>query len=214
MIKNKTKMAILLLSFAVISLPAIVNAAITVNLDTAFSNYDPFETADFGTVELTDLDDDIQFEVTLNTDVLGSGADLQWFYFNTTEGITNLSISSTTPDATLSYQFNTTSSTFRADGSGYYDGILDFGAGGSQTATATFVLSADDALEIDDFLTTSTSSSNGEYIFAVHVQSTEFLDQTSEFIGGNTVVPIPSALWFLGAGLASLVGLRKRNTSL
>jgi len=195
-----------------------INAfALTINLDTAFSNYDPnwVSSDPFATVELTQQTDAVDFQVVLNDSILGSNADIQWFYFNTTSDLAGISLSSAVPTGALSYSFNSNSpNPYRAGGGGYYDGYIDFGNGTPYYSTVDFTLSRTGIL-IDDFLTESMNGrGNGDYVFALHAQTTSANNFTSEFVGGSTPaapVPEPATLLLLGTGLIGIVSLNRKR---
>jgi hypothetical protein len=191
--------------------PFSANADI-IQLSSAFSNFTPPQSGNYGTVELTDLGNTVQFDITLNS-VLGTDRDLEWFYFNTTTDLATLSVISSTPGATLAYDFNNnTPGTYKADGDGLFDGRVDFGNGGTKYSSVTFILgSTTGGLDINDFLALSSGGSKGAYTVAIHAQSTSLSGSpaTSEFIGGNPV-PIPGAAWLLGSGLLGLIGFRRK----
>jgi len=182
-------------------------STVSIPLNVAFSNYDPPLIADFGTVEISQSGNNVQFDVTgLSSGAGGSGTDLQWLYFNTTSNLEGLTIELSSEVASLFYSFDSTESLFKADGAGYFDGLLDFGPGAPQVDMVTVILRATNPISVNDFLALSTPSVKGEFIVAAHLQGTSTAF-SSEFVGG---VPIPGTLLLFGSGLLGL-GVIKRK---
>ena len=210
------------LLFLILSLPLVVfilpfraNAE-TYNLNVAFSNYDPGDIGydgSYGTIVLTDLGTDIFFSVkgtAPDGEDLGTDPDLQFFYFNTTTDVSGLTFSTQnpiSPAGTLNYSFDTSSNFYKPDGDGYFDGVVDFGDGGTKLSSISFALSADNPLDISDFIAGSVGGNKGSFIFAAHWQNTD-TPAESEFVGSP--VPIPGAIWLLWSGLIGLVGVRNK----
>ena len=204
-----------ILFFALITFSSIgpISAAfastVTIPLNVAFSNYEPPLVADFGTVEISQSGNNVQFEVTgLSSGAGGSGTDLQWLYFNTASNLAGLTIELSSAVASLFYSFDNTESLFKADGAGYFDGFLDFGFGAPQLDMVTVILRATNPITVNDFFALSTPSSKGEYTLAAHLQGTN-TGFDSEFVGGNPI-PVPGTLLLLGSGLLGL-GVIKRK---
>lgn len=163
---------------------------------------------DYGNVTLTEVGGKVQFDIILDTSSLGSDADIFLVYFNTVDQKVGLNIASSTPSGSLSYSFNNSDEFYKADGDGYFDGVVDFGSGTPWYNSASFSLGADSHLNIDDFLVGSVGGEKGSFQLAIHVQSTA-TTSGSEFIGGNAV-PIPGAVWLLGSGIICIAGVRRK----
>ena len=223
---------------AVCSLHAAAAQASTIQLDMAFSNYepdDPMYSLDYGTVTLTQGDfnadgyTDVQFIVDVRPEAGGAGgadADLHLFYFNMDPNDAALSISGQDIE-TISIDFTARNNKHKADGDGYFDVVLDFGTGSDTVIQLTsFIVSlVDTDLLIENFAddTTATQSvggNKGGFTTAVHIQSTS-TDPGSEFVGGNgleefeplnsqiEIVPLPGSLLLLGGGVFGLAGIRR-----
>lgn len=204
-------------------------SSMTIALDTAFGNYEPEQDGykgTYGTVvfeEISDINGD-SVKITINSGAdLGSTPDLHKFYFNTTsdlrllsdigqEGNNGLRIATTTPTADLYYSFATEDKAFRADGDGYFDGVIDFGSGGDKLSKATFTIRSENSdgsfndLYISNFMDGSFGGPKGSFTVATHWQNTD-TPAGSEWVGGNpNPVPIPAPFWVLGIGL---LGIRR-----
>jgi hypothetical protein len=215
---NMRKLKLLLLFFSFLSMVGFAQPvgaiAYMVELDTAFSNYDPGDPGyigSYGTVNFIDIGNDIVFTITFGSD-LGTNPDLHEFYFNTTDDIAGLSIdiqTPTSPIGSLDYQYNTNSNSHRPDGDGYFDGVIEFGSGDPVLNSIIFTLTADTPLDINNFIAQSVGGNKGAFTFAAHWQNTN-TSAGSEFVGGNPV-PLPGALCFLGSGIIGLAGLRSKR---
>ena len=51
---------------------------------------------------------------------------------------------------------------------------------------------------------------DGQLRIGLHVQSIGTIGGSESFVNNMTVIPIPSAVWLLGAGMVGLVGLRRK----
>jgi hypothetical protein len=187
--------------------------AIFIPLNIAFGNYDPPRIADFGMVEISQTQGTkVQFTISgLSSGAGGDKTDLYKFYFNTTHDIEFLKIDSIDPSGRLQYDFDNDSPLYKADGSGFFDGVIEWGSGDPQVDYAEFVFSTISTAPIfvADFLALSTPSDKGRYLVASHLQSTNFNPGfTGEFVGG---VPIPGSLLLFGSGLLGVAGLRKKK---
>jgi len=98
---------------------------------------------------------------------------------------------------------------YRADGDGFFDGVIDFGEGNPQVYTATFVLSGT-GLSVDTFNDLSRGNNKGHYTVAAHIQTTSG-EYSSEFVGGNpgTPVPEPTSLLLLGLGILGIAASQR-----
>jgi len=176
-----------------------ISSALTFTIDTEF---DTGNTVNFGSIEVIDLGNNLQFDVTLNLteDQLGSEADLYYLYFNVVSGLTNVTASG--GDVTGSdFIYNS----FKADGDGNYDVTVDFGPGGTtQITTTIFEVSASRALDIQDIFSLSEGGNKGSFYMAIHAQDTTWPgdNATSEWAGAS--IPDPAAVFLLGS--ACLIG--------
>jgi hypothetical protein len=169
----------------------------------------------FGTVDVTESGGDLNFAVSLDAS-LGTDRDLHELYFNLTDGLTGVALSSTDVVTTA---YVLTPDPTEAGGAGAdFDFGVNFGngAGGPGNGalkTATFTISADQALSVADLL--FPSSAKGDTIdvyLAAHVQGTSLRPNfTSETVG--SLVPEPGTAALLLGGLAGLgaAGTRRRR---
>jgi hypothetical protein len=96
-----------------------------------------------------------------------------------------------------------------------FDFGVNFGNGGGPPGNglltgATFVLSAAQALAVDDLLIASSTSQGIQAFFAVHAQSTSLTSATSETVGA---IPEPATAALLLAGLAGLAAVGRVRTT-
>jgi len=194
-----------LIALALSLLPAAAGA-VTFPLNVEF---DLGTIATFGDVEVTESGGDLDFEITLDAS-LGASRDLHEFYFNLDNGFTGLAISST--DA-MGGDYSLDAPATVAGGAGSaFDFEVNFGEGAGPSGplpSATFSLSADQALSIADLLVSSSTSQGIEVFFAVHVQGTGPDGEGSETVG--SLIPEPGTLVLVLAGLAGLAAAAPRT---
>ena len=174
----------------------------SVSFDFSFENDGDLFASSFWTVTVSDeVTDQLSFQVSANTAVLGSGADVEQFGFNLDFAIA-VTLVSGTNSATLSQddQVKGRNSDF--------DFVVDFGQGQPFFASVEFVIEGT-GLDLAAFLNSPVSTQNNkpDAQFMAHIQSTS-TPGNSESIGG--VVPIPAAAWLFGSALGLLGWLRRR----
>jgi hypothetical protein len=167
----------------------------------------------YGSVDVVESGGDLLFTVTVAPS-LGADRDLHELYFNLADGFTSLAISSTDVVNTA-YVLSANPSVAGGAGSSFDFGVnFGNGAGGpgnGRVTTATFTLSAAEALSIADLQIVSSTSQGIESIFAVHVQSTSLVSGvTSETVGA--AIPEPTTAALLLAGLSGLAALGRRRS--
>ena len=165
----------------------------------------------YGTVDVTESGGQLGFAITLDPS-LGAGRDLHELYFNLADGFTGVAISSTD---TVTTEYTLAANPPVAGGAGSsFDFGVNFGngagpPGNGQLVTATFVLSANEALSIADLQILSSTSQGIEAIFAVHVQGTSLVSGSdSETVGA---IPEPTTAALLAAGLSGLAAFGRRR---
>jgi hypothetical protein len=168
---------------------------------------------DFGTVEITENEGDLDFEITLS-DELGGDPDLHKFYFNLAGVFTNVTILDTNAPSTP-YSLSMDPKVAGGAGSSFDYGV-HFGNGAGKKGNgvldfASFTISADQDLMISDLKESSFASGGSiEVNFAAHVQGTRLVKKgsDSETVGGS--IPEPSTGLMLAAGLGAWLAARRR----
>jgi hypothetical protein len=168
----------------------------------------------YGSVDVIESGGDLQFTVTLDPS-LGADRDLHELYFNLADGFTGVAISSTDVVNTA-YTLSANPSVAGGAGSSFDFGVnFGNGAGGpgnGRLTTATFTLSAAEALTLADLAITSSTSQGIESIFAVHVQGTALVaGATSETVGAP--IPEPTTAALVVAGLSGLAAFGRRRSA-
>lgn len=127
-----------------------------------------------------------------------------------------LSSAGTTPDSILRKAANPLAdATFKADGDGYFDFRIDWDNNiFNGNETVVFDLTAPGLLESFFNTDSEPGGGHGSYHMAAHVQQTGG-GGSSGWIGDGgepPVVPVPSAVWLGGIGLAGVAGGRFLRT--
>lgn len=206
----RTRFLTLLTVAALGSLAAAAPAsALTFTLDTEF---DAGLVGPHATVTVTESGGGLDFEVSLAGSDLGPGADLHVLYFNLAGDPTNVTLSSS---QVVNTDFTLASNPPVAGGAGAsFEYGVSFGNGAGPPGngvlkTATFRITADQALTIGSLAVPSQTSQGIVANVALHVQGTSLVaGSTSETVGG--VVPEPGTLLLVGVGLAGLAARGRR----
>lgn len=196
-------------------------SAVMYNLDYVFSP--PTGTVSpLATVTLTDLGTSVRFEVLSQA---GAGSRLDSLYFNFARAavnpnqltFSNISAAANTYQTTLAPTGSSTVNSLKADGDGYYDGKFEYTGnnflGHAQTLSFDLAVAGHD-LDVSDFhLFSLPGGGTGTYIMASHIQALAGGD--SLWVGTNQTVvnpvPLPTAAWLFGAGVAALAGFARRQ---
>lgn len=182
----------------------------------------PQRTGNFGTLEIGEVGGDLLFKITLDTDVLGSKADLHEFYFNLDGGfdaddlaISVVSINGVGGAPKTAFDLDDGGPT-RGGAGARFDFSLNFGNGASKKGneriqSVEFLLDADEDLTLADVLGDASSTGRGlEVLFAAHVAgSGNGNGSASATIG--VLVPEPETALLLALGLVGLVVVGRRT---
>lgn len=175
-----------------------------------------------GTVTLTDLGNEVRFDVTNQA---GTGTKLDSLYFNFAHGslnpiqltFSNVSALSGTYSTLLAPLTSSTVNSLKADGDGYFDGKFEYSTNNflGDGQTLSFLLSvAGQDLAVEDFHFFSLpGGGSGHYVMASHIQNMP-VSGDSLWVGTVVAVPLPAAALLFGSGLLGLAGALRRKLSL
>lgn len=186
------------------------SSALTISLS---RELDTGATGPYATLTISEVAGDLDFVLSLAGTTLGADADLHELYFNLVGSPTGLAISSTNAPTTA-YVLLASPPIAGGAGSAFEHGV-SFGNGAGPSGngvlkTASFRLSADQSLTIASLLLLSQTSAGLQMHVAAHVQGTSLPGATSETVGG--IVPEPTTMLLVGAGLAGLSWSGRRRT--
>ena len=168
-------------------------------------------TGDYGEVTVNEVGGDLHFTISRGPD-LGPSADLVEFYFNLNGAFTGLAISSTDPQPGSSYLFGMPA-TPRGESTFSFEAEVNFGngtgpAGNGTVTTATFTLSADQALTLASIMETSSDDAVPvEILFGAFFRATGEIAEESQIVGAP--VPLPAAAWLFGSALLGFPAVRR-----
>ncbi len=146
---------------------------------------------------------DIEILVTpLSALTVSAGANfgIQAFGFNSTQTLTAANIIDPVGWSTGSGNL---------DGFGAYQ-VREDGTGSNRQNPLALRITGISGDVVSDYAVAGAGGAQGTYYFAAHVAGmTPVAGQTSSYFGGDTVVPVPGAVWLFGSGLAALGWLRR-----
>jgi len=211
--RHRLRLASLAAGFGAMVALANPAQAITVPLTFEFDNGDE---GDFGSVRITENGSGgLFFEVQAGPD-LGPEPDLHYFYFNLTTVVDDLAIQSD-DDVFTAYSLDG-GFPVRGGAGSRFDYSVFFGNGGGkkgngtlELATFTVFSESGTPLSLQELAELSQTAEGIETFFAVHVQNTGPWGGGSETIGGDTIVPEPTTLGLMAAGLTALAYLGRRR---
>lgn len=168
----------------------------------------------------TSTDTFVDFTVT---NLAGIGTRFDSLYFNFSHGsfnpnqltFSNISAAAGTYSTLLAATTTSTSSSLRADGDGFYDGLFEYTGpnflADGQTLSFRLSLAGQD-LNVTDFDFLSLPGPGvgpGSFTLASHIQNLP--GGASVWVGTPTPIPVPAAVWLFGSGLASLLPMIRRR---
>lgn len=208
MLRSKPFFLVALAALGLFAAPAGSAGAATITLDTEF---DDGLGGQFATVTVTEDAGALVFDVRLQSE-LGDGADLHKLYFNLSDDVGTLALTTLDPAAT-DYSLDLDPPVAGGAGSRFDVGV-SFGNGAGPSGNgvlqqATFSLAADRALSLADLLELSATSAGIEANLAAHVQGTALVAGSDSETVGGVIVPEPR-LAFLLPLLVGALALRRR----